>query len=151
MRYKKSRRSSVAEHVLGKDGASGSIPLGGTIPERFWSKVSKHGFRRCWPWKASRDRHGYGQFKPGSYQNPKRAHRVAWELSFGPIPAGLAVCHHCDNPACCNPNHLFVGTHRGNMLDKARKGRIVRGMPNGTTLHGMRIAEARRKRTGTEA
>lgn len=52
-----------------------------------------------------------------------RSNRVAYELTYGPIPSGLHALHRCDNPSCCNPKHIFLGTHRENMADMARKGR----------------------------
>ena len=55
------------------------------------------------------------------------AYRVAWELIHGPIPAGLLICHHCDNPQCVRPDHLFLGTHKDNQQDKVKKGRAAIG------------------------
>lgn len=75
----------------------------------------------CWEWLGARDPRGYGRFQAEGH---KRAHRAAWALFRGPIPAGLLVCHHCDNPPCCNPDHLFVGTMSDNIRDGYVKGRI---------------------------
>ena len=95
------------------------------IVQRFWDKVDKTG--DCWEWTASRNRSGYGQFKLFDHGDGKQkvveAHRLAWELARGPIPDGLCVCHHCDNPGCVRPDHLFLGTHKDNAQDKHKKGR----------------------------
>lgn len=90
-------------------------------PKRFWSKVDVRNADECWEWQAGEDRQGYGCFSV--YYESWRVHRVAWVLTYGPIPEGLCVCHKCDNPGCCNPYHLFLGTNRDNILDSARKGR----------------------------
>jgi hypothetical protein len=77
----------------------------------------------CWNWTAAKGaQSGYGHFrsKNGEYEY---AHRFAWEYFVGDIPDGLHVLHHCDNPPCCNPNHLFLGTHADNMHDRDKKGR----------------------------
>jgi hypothetical protein len=68
---------------------------------------------------------GYGILTLGPRGDRKmlRAHRVAWELNNGPIPEGVEICHRCDNPPCCNPDHLFAGTKADNMRDMSRKGR----------------------------
>jgi hypothetical protein len=98
--------------------------------ERFWSKVEVCGPEECWPWKARRDTKGYGRYYTGSRSDGTRrsalAHRVAWVLanqaSFLP---GVCGCHHCDNPACCNPTHIFPGTRADNQADMCAKGRQV--------------------------
>lgn len=75
----------------------------------------------CWIWMGARSAKSYGTvFGHGS---SRYAHRAAWELHFGPIPAGMFVCHHCDNPPCVRPDHLFLGTPSANMWDKVHKGR----------------------------
>jgi hypothetical protein len=79
---------------------------------------------------AYRDHHGYGQIGLSFPRRLAYAHRIAWELTNGPIPAGEFICHHCDNPPCCNPSHLFPGTQADNMRDAKCKGRIARGERN---------------------
>jgi hypothetical protein len=80
----------------------------------------------CWIWKGKRDRDGYGLLVQ-KLEKPvtQKAHRVAYELYVGEIPNGFLVRHKCDNPSCVNPDHLEVGTHADNMLDKKMRGRAV--------------------------
>lgn len=93
---------------------------------RFWSKVQVGRNDVCWPWRASCDRHGYGQFKGTSGAKPKRAHRVAYELAKGEVPAGLVLRHRCNNPLRCNPEHLAPGTQGDNHDDREGAGRCPR-------------------------
>lgn len=90
-----------------------------TMVDRFWSKVDKSG--DCWLWTASRSVKGYGRFSNEGRRH--QANRVAYEMAHGPIPDGMLVCHHCDNPPCVRPDHLFLGSHAENMLDMSTKGR----------------------------
>lgn len=88
--------------------------------------IKKHG---CWEWKGCFDKNGYGLL-PSGYHKQDKAHRVSWKLYKGEIPIGLQVCHHCDNPKCSNPDHLFVGTSKDNARDMAEKFRGTCGSKN---------------------
>lgn len=91
--------------------------------ERFWEKVKRGGKGECWEWQAARNAKGYGRLTSGRGVNLK-AHRVAYALSNGGFVADdTKVLHECDNPPCCNPNHLFVGSAKDNTADMIRKGR----------------------------
>jgi len=99
---------------------------------RFFSFVADTDNNGCMPWMGSRLKRGYGKYHgprvPGQNRYPKLlAHRVMWEIENGPIPEGMLVCHKCDVPACCNPQHLFLGTQQDNMADMASKGRSMHG------------------------
>ncbi len=93
-----------------------------TILNRFRSRMSVGTMADCWPWKRPAAA-GYGTFLANGKTHS--AHRFAWMLAFGPIPEGMRVCHRCDNPPCCNPSHLFLGTQADNMHDRDAKGRTV--------------------------
>lgn len=107
----------------------------GQALQRFMGRVRKTS--GCWLWRGPRDGAGYGVVRVDG--ESRRAHRVSWELHRGPIPAGMLVCHRCDNPPCVNPDHLFVGTHGDNQADKVAKGRQARGaaMPNAVLTEPM--------------
>lgn len=93
---------------------------------RFWSYVSKGGPNECWPWRAARDPHGYGRFQ-WAHGKPMVASRAAYFFAAGVDAGDLDVCHSCDNPPCCNPRHLWLGTAKDNTADMIAKGRVVRG------------------------
>jgi len=95
-------------------------------PSGFWAKVNKTD--SCWWWTGLKNR-GSGAVTYGLvYVPPDRrmmaAHRVSWSMRFGEPPKGIYVLHHCDNGLCVNPDHLFLGTQKDNIMDAARKGRL---------------------------
>ncbi len=102
-----------------------------SLSERFWTKVDKSDPLGCWIWLGGRAGTGnYGVIWDG---RQKRAHRASWEMVNGPIPIGFQICHHCDNPSCVNPAHLFCGTRSDNANDSVSKGRWNR--PLGENHH----------------
>lgn len=109
--------------------------------KNYWAKVDVKGEDECWNWTACRDGGGgYGQFKTGARSS--KAHRVSAYItglipSIKSISPNDQVLHTCDNPACQNPEHFFIGTQKNNMQDKASKGRQAKGVENG----GARLTE----------
>lgn len=95
-----------------------------TLADRFW-KYAVVGMD-CWGWAASTAPKGYGCLGLGGGR-VGRAHRVSYELHYGPIPDGLHVLHTCDNPGCVNPAHLRLGTNADNVADRQAKGRYRGG------------------------
>jgi hypothetical protein len=94
----------------------------GTLEERFQRHYIQGDPNECWEWQAGRDKDGYGSIGNGTGRSIK-AHRYAYERTYGAILPSMVVMHTCDNPPCVNPNHLRMGTHRENSQDKIRKGR----------------------------
>lgn len=100
-----------------------------SLRDRFLAKVQKTD--GCWNWTGY-TRKGYGMIREGGrYCRRLQAHRLAYEFFVSPIPNGMCVCHHCDNPTCVNPQHLFVGSHVDNRADTVAKNRQARGERNG--------------------
>ena len=105
--------------------------------DRFWSKVKKAGPDDCWEWQAATTG-GYGRFMFNG--KPHIASRFAFELTHGDIPHGQVVRHTCDNPKCCNPAHLVLGTQKENLHDA-----ITRGRAGISKLQPQQVSEIRTK------
>lgn len=111
--------------------------------ERFWARMAKAGNDECWVWTRGKSTSGYGRF--WIMGETRSAHRIAWELTNGSIPEGMCVLHRCDNPPCCNPAHLFLGTQADNTEDKRQKGRAASGTAHGRVTKPWRTARGERQ------
>ncbi len=95
-------------------------PKARPIRDRFEAFVERVPFSECWYWTGVQSKYGYGRFSgPSGFSH---AHRVSWELSVGPIPEGLVVCHRCNVKLCVNPSHLYLGTQKENVRDAIKDG-----------------------------
>lgn len=100
--------------------------------KKFWNSVAINQLDECWPWKKSNSG-GYGCAYVLGF--PIKAHRAAFWFAFGFDAGEWCVCHRCDTPICCNPGHLFLGSHLDNMRDCRQKGRkaSLKGETNGNS------------------
>jgi hypothetical protein len=111
-------------------------------PDLFWDQV--RGFGDCWVWTGYRQPNGYGLVRGYTFTE-RYAHRLSWTMANGPIPAGMWVLHHCDNPPCINPDHLYLGTGIDNARDRERRGRG--NHPSGEVWYSRLRAGRREPRT----
>jgi hypothetical protein len=105
-------------HVTGLGHKSRQIPL----LERFMNFVIPEPNSGCWLWLGTMDPHGYAKIGMGHNKRQQASH-IAMRLFRDGVPDGFLVMHRCDNPACVNPDHLTIGTHKDNAIDKIKKGR----------------------------
>ena len=101
---------------------------GETLEQRFWSRVQIKGVEECWPWLGKKNRNDYGFC---NIEGLRHSHRVAAYFHFGAYPKSKHIMHKCDNPICCNPNHLQIGTRELNLQDKIEKQRQAKGSTHG--------------------
>jgi hypothetical protein len=124
-----------------------SMYVRGPLAVRFWARVEKSD--GCWLWKGAHkygpnSPESYGYFNVGGKEKRKRAaHRLAWELTYGPIPDGLFVLHVCDRQICCNPQHLRLGSQADNLADMVAKGRACRGEQRSVRFTDNHVREIR--------
>ncbi len=95
----------------------------GNIIERFWGRVNVAAADECWEWTGSTNAYGYGYLRIGGTTRSIGAHRLSAKIAYGMFDERLLVLHHCDNPPCVNPAHLYVGTPKQNTQDAVRRGR----------------------------
>lgn len=147
-RYLSSFKRNNAEHVFCKPSHRWMFQNAIPLETKFWSRVQRHNHDECWIWGGTIGQHGYGILSISG--RPLRVSRLSWEINVGPIPEGLCVLHKCDNPACVNPSHLFVGTLKDNTQDMLRKGRAKYTVPfrgsahRDAKLNEEQVAEIRR-------
>lgn len=122
-------RGKHLRYISGHFSTAGTTRPKQNLAERFWGKVDRNGpihpalGTPCWVWTAGLTRFGYGKFQIN--RKSIHAHRVVWTLERGDIPGDLNVLHHCDNPPCVNPDHLYLGTHADNHADMMERDRYT--------------------------
>jgi len=111
--------------------------------EDVWKKINKKENDDCWEWVGALSNNGYGAFVLN--QKTYSSHRIVYELIYGSISSGYCILHKCNNPSCCNPSHLYLGTHADNSKQMVNEGRSCRGEKNGRSkLNVEQIREIRR-------
>lgn len=119
-----------------------------SLEKRFWDKVEKGAENECWEFKGFKNKDGYGKMSKGNSKLDS-AHRISYRIHKGEIPEGMVILHTCDNPACCNPNHLLLGTQNDNIQDMMRKRRFIKHSgAKASKFTGKQIKEIRDKYTG---
>ena len=116
-------------------------------PYKILSSIdSEGGLNSCWPWLKHKDKDGYGRLR---YQTKRMgAHQWSYLHHIGPIPNNMFVCHACDNPSCCNPMHLWIGTPQENTKDRDIKNRYKPPFPKGS-LRSTARGKIRKLKRGT--
>lgn len=124
----------------GASGRKGYHPLTSPFEQRLARNVYHDAMTGCWLY----DGHAVNGYPATRFrQKQMLVHRASWEHHNGPIPAGMFVCHRCDTPPCCNPDHLFLGTPKDNHADMVRKGRGIGPKPmRGATNNNAKLCEA---------
>lgn len=118
---------------------SSPSPLSKQLPKDFWAHTERAS-NGCLHWLGASTTSGNGRLLVGG--KTWLAHRYAWFITYGPIPDGLFVCHHCDNPICVEPTHLFLGTDLDNQRDAHRKGRHAGFLQRGQRHSQAKLTEA---------
>lgn len=125
--------------------------IGGLLRDRIMANISIDEKTGCWNWTAGTSGNGYGELRlKNGLSGGQRgtAHRISYSEFVGEIPAGMMVCHKCDNRLCVNPNHLFIGTAQDNLTDMVKKGRSLKGEKNHKSiLSDFQVAEIKNSNT----
>lgn len=138
------RKRRLGDPLAG--GPNRTVRMGLSAEDRLWASVDRSGGpESCWEWSGTTRPSGYGQItvrRHSGEQSTMRVHRLAYMICKGQIPAGMFVCHSCDNRRCCNPAHLWLGTPKQNTSDMFTKGRDRHNPPKGEACFSAKVTEA---------